>query len=113
MRRWNDNNDNVRWVPCHHGMARPQVADGDGLQIWTVAENIFNKQSRTADGGGPPAWGLDVGLTTPTVKNEFVTKRHKRPRTWTDSLDKQPKIKKMGIWIGSIWLRIGTNGGLL
>jgi hypothetical protein len=18
----------VRWVPCHHGMARPQVADG-------------------------------------------------------------------------------------
>jgi hypothetical protein len=20
----------VRWVPCHHGMARPQVADGDG-----------------------------------------------------------------------------------
>jgi hypothetical protein len=24
----------VRWVPCHHGMAHPQVADGgDGLQI--------------------------------------------------------------------------------
>jgi hypothetical protein len=29
------------WVPCHHGMARPQVADGaDGLQIWRVATNI-------------------------------------------------------------------------
>jgi hypothetical protein len=28
-----------RWVPCHHGMARPQVADGgDGLQIWRVLE---------------------------------------------------------------------------
>jgi hypothetical protein len=25
----------VKWVPCHHGTARPQVADGgDGLQIW-------------------------------------------------------------------------------
>ena len=32
-------------------MARPQVADrGDGLQIWKVAANILNKQSRTASG---------------------------------------------------------------
>jgi hypothetical protein len=31
----------VRWVPCHHGMARSQVADGgDGLQIWRVSEYI-------------------------------------------------------------------------
>jgi hypothetical protein len=28
---------------------------------WRVAENIFNKQSRTAAMGGPPAWGLDDG----------------------------------------------------
>jgi hypothetical protein len=34
----------VTWVPCHHGMARPQVADGgDGLQIWEVAANILKK----------------------------------------------------------------------
>jgi hypothetical protein len=40
----------VKWVPCHHGMARPQVANGgDGLQIWRVAANILSKQSRTAD----------------------------------------------------------------
>jgi hypothetical protein len=33
-----DNEIHVKWVPCHHGMARPQVADGgDGLQIWRVA----------------------------------------------------------------------------
>jgi hypothetical protein len=39
-------------VPCHQGMARPHVADGgDGLQIWKVAANILNKQSRTADKG--------------------------------------------------------------
>jgi hypothetical protein len=40
------------WVPCHHDMARPQVADGgNGLQIWRVAANILNKQSRRADKG--------------------------------------------------------------
>jgi hypothetical protein len=42
----------VMWVPCHHGTARPHIADGeDGLQIWSVAANILNKQSRTADKG--------------------------------------------------------------
>jgi len=25
---WNKEEFHVRWVPCHHGMARPQVADG-------------------------------------------------------------------------------------
>jgi hypothetical protein len=33
--------------------------------------------------GGPPAWELGVGLTTHS-KNKFVTKIHKKPRTWTD-----------------------------
>jgi hypothetical protein len=42
--------DLVKWVPCHHCMARPQVANGvEGLQIRRVAANILNKQSRTAD----------------------------------------------------------------
>jgi hypothetical protein len=42
----------VRWVPCHHGMARPQVADGgDGLRIWRAAANILYKESRAADKG--------------------------------------------------------------
>jgi hypothetical protein len=51
-RRWEENHNielkrvifrvwtglHIKWVPCHHGMARPQVADGgDGLQIWRVA----------------------------------------------------------------------------
>jgi len=32
--------------PCHHGMARPRVADGgDGLQIWKIAANLLNKLS--------------------------------------------------------------------
>jgi hypothetical protein len=56
------NTIHVRWVPCHHGMARPQVADGgDGLQIWRVAANILNKQSRQPTRGGLPDWGFGVG----------------------------------------------------
>jgi hypothetical protein len=52
----------VRWVPCHHGMARPQVADGgDGLQIWRVAANILNKQSWTADNGWSSSLGVERG----------------------------------------------------
>jgi hypothetical protein len=52
----------VRWVPCHHGMARPQVADGgNGLQLWRVAANILNKQSRTADKGWSSRLGVGRG----------------------------------------------------
>jgi hypothetical protein len=30
------------WVPCHHGMACPEVADGgDNLKIWRVAVNMY------------------------------------------------------------------------
>jgi hypothetical protein len=51
-------NVHVKWVHCHHGMVRPRVADrGDSLQIWRVAANILNKQSRTADGG----WSSSLG----------------------------------------------------
>jgi hypothetical protein len=54
--------DQIRWVLCHHGTARPQVADGgDGLQIWRVAANILNKQSRTADKGWSSSLGVGRG----------------------------------------------------
>jgi hypothetical protein len=47
---------------CHNGMARPQVADGgDGLQMWRVAANILNKQSRTADKGWSSSLGVGRG----------------------------------------------------
>jgi hypothetical protein len=48
----------IKWVPCHHGMACPHAADGgDGLQIWSVAANILNKLSQTADGGRSSSLG--------------------------------------------------------
>jgi len=49
-------------------MARPQVADGgEGLQVWRVAANLLNKQSRTADKGWFSSLGL--GWHPVTVKN--------------------------------------------
>jgi hypothetical protein len=59
----------VRWVPCHRGMARPQVADGgEGLQIWRVAANILNKQSQTADRGCSTSLAVGGGADSPQRK---------------------------------------------
>jgi hypothetical protein len=51
--------------------------------------------------GGPPAWGLGVGLTTPHVKNKFLTKRINEPRTWTDFLDKRSRQRNMDMRFGT------------
>jgi hypothetical protein len=40
----------------------------NGLQLWRVAANTLSEQSRTADKGGPPAWGFGEVLTTPLLK---------------------------------------------
>jgi hypothetical protein len=105
----------VGWSPCHRGMVRPQVANaGDGLQIWRVATNILNKQSRTADNGWSSGLGLSMGLTTPHRKrNKLVTKRHKGPLSWTDSLDKRPKLRKMKIRFGTWNVRTLHRAGSL
>jgi hypothetical protein len=59
----------VRWAPCHHSMARPQVAVvEEGLQIWRVAANILNKQSRTIDKGWSSSLGERCGDITPDRK---------------------------------------------
>jgi hypothetical protein len=39
---------------------------GDGLQIWRVAANILNKQSRTADSGWSSSLGVGRGANNPT-----------------------------------------------
>jgi hypothetical protein len=58
----------VKWVPCHHGMVRPHIVDGeDSLQ---TAANILNKESWTAKRGWPSSLGgwVGGGLTTPHHK---------------------------------------------
>jgi hypothetical protein len=54
--------NHVKWVACHHGMARPLDPDGgDGLHTWRVGANILNKLSRTADRGWPSSFGVGRG----------------------------------------------------
>jgi hypothetical protein len=54
-------------------MARPRAADGgEGLQIWRVAENTLNKQSRAGTRGGLPAWGLGGGPKIPHSKRSLL-----------------------------------------
>jgi hypothetical protein len=49
----------VNWVPCHHSMVHPLVMDGgNGLQLWKVAANTWNKQPQIADKGWSPSLGV-------------------------------------------------------
>jgi hypothetical protein len=40
--------------------------------VWRVAVNVLNMQSRTADKGWSPAWGLGEGLTTTHCENKCL-----------------------------------------
>ena len=44
--------------------------------------------------GGPPAWRLVEGLTTPYRKKQTVTKPLDKPRNWTDSLVRPQQTNK-------------------
>jgi hypothetical protein len=85
-------------VPCHRGMARPQVRHGGGgLEIWKVGANVLNKQSQTADKGWSSSLGRGIGMgpATPQHKKKpLVTKCYTGPRTWTDSVERL-KLTKM------------------
>jgi hypothetical protein len=85
-------------------MTHPQVADGgDGIQLGRIATNILNKQLWTANERWSSRWG-EGGYVSLTIswgeKKGLVIKCHKRPGTWTVSLDKQPKLRKMGMGCG-------------
>jgi hypothetical protein len=77
-----------------------------------LAANILNKQSRTENKGWPSSLGVGRGFNNSlTVKKTPVTNNLHKPRTWTDSVDKRPKLRNMVT--GLVWLRIGTGGELL
>jgi hypothetical protein len=65
------------------------------LQIWRIAANIFNKQSQTVDKGWSSSLGVGRGdKNSSPYKNKLVTKYHKGPPTWRDSLDERPNLRK-------------------
>ena len=54
--------DSISYFVRHHGVARPQVADGgDGLRIRRVAAIILNRMLRTTDKGWIPGFGVGRG----------------------------------------------------
>jgi hypothetical protein len=84
-------------------MAHPQIAvGGDTLQFWRAAANILNKQSWTADKGGPPDWGLGMGLTTHRKKISLLRtfKRGLRPGRipWINDLSEPKREEVTGGW---------------
>jgi hypothetical protein len=59
-------------------MACLQVADeGDSLQIWKVADSIFNKQLWAANRG----LGVGQRANTPHRRNQHFKKYHTGPQT--------------------------------
>jgi hypothetical protein len=55
-------------------MVRPQVADGeDGLQVWRVAANILNKQSRTADKGSSSSLGVGLEASNSSLQKKIFS----------------------------------------
>ena len=55
--------------PCHHGMARPRVADGgmaSNMEVWRVTVNKLNKQPRTADERWSSSLGVGQGANNPS-----------------------------------------------
>jgi hypothetical protein len=64
--------NHVRWVPFYHGMARPQVADGeDAFQFWRVTANILYKLSLTAD----KVWSSSLVVGRGANKNDLSERK--------------------------------------
>jgi hypothetical protein len=79
-----------------------------------VAVNILNKQLQTASKG----WFISLGVRCGTVnsslkKNKLVLKCHKGSRTWMDSLDRRPELRKMDMRFGTWIVRSLYMAGLL
>jgi hypothetical protein len=55
------------------------------------------------------AWGFQLL----TIKNKLVTNCHKAARTWTDSLDKRLKLRKMNVRFGTWNVRSLYRAGSL
>jgi hypothetical protein len=78
----------------------------NGLQIWTVAANVWNKQSRTADRGWFSSLGFSEVLTTPRSQNLrcYETFHITSDSVWSLG------TTQVGAMTHVVWLRTGTDG---
>jgi hypothetical protein len=78
----------------------PQVEDGgDGLQIWRIAVNILNKQSRTADKGWSSRLGVGSGANNSSPYKIILLREFTRSfgygygcETWSLILRKEHRL---------------------
>jgi hypothetical protein len=90
-------------------MALPRVADGgDGLQIWRVADNILNKQSRTPDKGLSSSLGIGRRANCYTVKIQLATKCYTGPRNWTENWYVRRDLREIW-WEGVDWIHLAQD----
>jgi hypothetical protein len=86
---------------------------GDSLQIWRVAANTLNKQSRTADKGWPSSLGVGGESNNSPSKISFLQNVTNMSWTLMDSLDKQDKLRKMDMGFGTWNVRSLVRAGSL
>jgi hypothetical protein len=72
----------------------------NSLQLWRLAANVLNKQPQTDNKGWSSSLGVGRGAATLHHKNKLVTINLTEPWTWTDSLDKRPKLWNMDMRFG-------------
>ena len=70
---------------------------------WRVAANILNKQSRTADKGWSPAWGLGEVLTPPYNEKSILLRNIHRESLWPGPI--LCYVFRIGIVGGHLWVR--------
>jgi hypothetical protein len=89
------------WVgPCHHGMARPQFADGGTASNMKGKLRVYWINSREQPTvGGPPAWVLGEVLITPHRKYVFSYETFMRPLCC---------LPKMALFINYIFLTVAA-----
>ena len=82
-----------------------------------VAANILNKQSRTADEGGPPAWRLGEVLTTPPCQKMLCNTHKARCFLWRQNNPvgkpegKRPLGRPRRRWEDNIKMDLQEMGG--
>ena len=66
----------MQWVPVTTAWRVLRLRIEEWPPIWRVAANMLEKSRGQPIRGGPPAWGLGEGLTTPPCKTALLRNTH-------------------------------------